>query len=302
MGANEDIQKFAQELVTKNLAAAEGQVEEQPSEDTEEVVEESQSEEEAQEQQDLIELKAVGETHQYTLDQIKELASKGLDYTRKTQELSERAKSEADKIVLERTSALEIERKRLFDAVDNIEGMYGRPFVTQEQLDQLIHEGDTDTYLKLSRQEEKRKEILANARSERQRLQDEKAKADAEQFNKDAINHTQILFDKMPELKDKGNQEKLAQYLAKAGLTPKEISKFIDHRGLILAEKARRYDELSGGKLEAVKKDPPKVIKKVGATVNKQTYTEKDIDAAKAKLSQSGNLRDAAALMLKLRK
>ena len=303
MGANQDIQSLAAEYVKNNLAVIEetSQAGEQPVEEIEQAVEEGQAEEATEEQPDLIELKANGDIHKLSLDEIKELASKGFDYTRKTQELSERSKADAERIADERTKGLQEERKRLIEAADMMEVYYAKPFVTPEQLDQLIQDGDTEGYLRLTRQEEKRKEILDAARSERKKIADTEAKAQQEQFNQAAIQHTEKLFEKMPELKDSENQKRLAQYLSKNGLSNDEIQKFIDHRGLIIAEKARRYDELSGGKIEPVRKDPPKVIKKVGAAVNKQTYVTKDLDESFTKLSQSGNLRDAASLLLKMR-
>lgn len=304
MSTNSEIAQAAQAYLERNLQTTQEseKAASQPTEEPlaeEQEVEEGQATQEAEDQQDLIEFQAVGETHKLTLNEIKELASKGLDYTRKTQELSERAKTEAEKIVQQRTVALEAEKKRLFDATDMIESFYGKPFVTTEQLDELINSGQTEEYLRLSRQEEKRKEILAQARSERQKITDTEAKAKEEQLKQSAIQHTQMLFEKMPELKQEENQKKLASYLAKSGLSNEEIQNFVDHRGLIIAEKARRYDELKNGKLEPEKKDPPKVIRKVGSSVSKQTYTEKDLQAAKERLAKTGNLRDAVALYAK---
>ena len=303
MGANQDIQALAAEYVKNNLAIAEetSQAEEQPVEETEQVVEEGQAEEATEEQQDFIELKANGEVHKLSLDEVKELASKGFDYTRKTQELSERAKAEAERIADERTKGLQEERKRLIEAADMMEVYYAKPFVTPEQLDQLIQDGDTEGYLRSTRLEEKRREILEQARSERKKIAETEAKAQQEQFNQIAARNTQVLFEKMPELKDPERQKLLALYMVKEGVTNKELETFTDPRGLIMAEKARRYDELSSGKVEPVRKDPPKVIKKVGASVNKQTYIQKDVDESLTKLSQSGNLRDAASLLLKMR-
>lgn len=301
MGANQDIMLLAQQLVEQRAQENAGQAEEQPAEEKEQVVEDGQSAQEAEEQQDLIELRAIGETHKFSLDQIKELASKGLDYTRKTQELSDRAKIEAEKIVNERTKEVQAERNRLLESCDLLESFYGKPFTTAEQLDQLIQDGDTETYLKLTRQEEKRKEILETAKKERQKIHEAKSAEYQEQLKQQAIQHTQLLFEKMPELREQPNQERLAKFLEKSGLSREEIQNFVDHRGLIIAEKARRYDELSTGKAEPVKQAPPKVIRKVGATVNKQTYVQSDLDAAAQKLAEKGNVRDAASLYLKMR-
>lgn len=302
------LQSLAQELVASRIEAEPAQeTKEQPIEQAPEAsIEEheqgeDQSEEEVESPEDLIEFAADGGTHKAKLDEIKRLAAAGLNYTRKMQELPERAKIEADKIVQERTKSLEVDRTRTLEACDLVEGFYGKPFVTAEQLDQLIQDGDTETYLKLSRQEEKRKEILSTAKAERQKIIDKKAAEEKEQLHQSAINHTQQLFEKMPELKDQAAQNKLASYLKSSGLSDQEIASFIDHRGLIIAEKARRFDELSGGKIEPVRKDPPKVIKKVGATVNRQTYTQKDIEDSRSKFEKSGNLRDAANLLLKMR-
>lgn len=299
--SSEDIHKLAQELVASRMA---GQTDE-PTEQAEASVEEQEADEgqstqEAEEQQELIELKAVGETHKYTIEQLKELASKGLDYTRKTQEIPERVKQETERQVLERTQEVQAERKRLLESCDMIESFYGKPFVTAEQLDQLIQDGNTDEYLRLSRQEEKRREIIDKAKAERQKVLDAEAKHNQDQFKQAAMQHTQLLFEKMPELRDQAALTKLASYLKNAGFTGGEIESFIDHRGLMIAEKARRYDELSASKGKPVEKEAPKVIKKVGATVNKQSYTQKDIEETRSKLTKTGSLRDAASLYMKM--
>lgn len=304
MGSNEDIQKFAQELVASRMAV--NPATEEPTEQAEEAsveeqeVDESQSEQEADNQPDYIELKAVGETHKLTLDQIKELASKGLDYTKKTQEIPERVRAEVERTVQERTKAVEAERNRLHEASDLVESLINKPFVTADQLDQLLQDGDTETYLRLSRQEERRLEILNQAKAERQKMLADKARAEQEQLNQAANYHTQNLLQTMPELKDAAAQAKLEAYLRGMNLTDDLMLRFIANGGLTVAEKARRYDELSGGKLEPVRKDPPKVIKKVGATVNKQTYTQKDLEDNSNRLKQTGNIRDAASLYLKM--
>lgn len=306
MSADNEIRTLAAEYL-KDMTAqetasqVEGQLVEPEPEVEEQAAEvEGQSVEEAEEQQQLFELKAAGGTHKLSLDEMKQLASKGLDYTKKTMELSERVKTEGERMVQERAAALDA-KNRLLEAADTIEGLYGKPIATQEQLDQLIQDGDTETYIRVQRQEEKRKEILQLARNRRQEIIDAEAKAKQEQFHKDATNHTQLLFERMPELKESANQQKLAVYLLKSGLSNQEIETFIDHRGLIIAEKARRYDELSNGKTAPVKKDPPKVIKKVGASFDKKTYSQKEIEEATARLAKTGNLRDAAALELKIR-
>lgn len=305
---NEDIQLAAQEILSKNLLnlptnTEEGQASEQPLEEqsTQQDVEEGQSAQDTEEQQDYIEFMADGATHKASIDEIKELASKGLNYTRKTQELAERVKTETEKKVQERTQALESERKRILDSVDMLEGLYDRPFVTTEQLDKLIAEGDYDEYHRLNHQETKRKEILEKARTERQKIHEAKAKESQEQFRNYAIQQTEILINKMPELKVTENQEKLAKYLVNSGFNNDEIQNFVDSRGLMIAEKARRYDELSKSKVtEPVRNAPPKVIRKVGSSVSKQTYTEKELQTTQDRLKSSGNLRDAASLILQL--
>lgn len=304
--SEDTIQSLALELAASRVAAEpeqtekepEGQAEQAPTEEPEQVEDQS---EEVESTEEFIEFAADGATHKATLDELKKLAAGGLNYTRKMQELPERAKAEAEKIVQERTKALESERASLLEKIATAESFYNQPFVTDAQLDQLIQDGDTETYLKVTRQEEQRKRILATLQADRQKVLDAKAKEEQEQFKQAAINHTQQLFEKMPELKDPAAQTKLAAYLKSNGLSEQEISNFIDHRGLIIAEKARRFDELSGGKLEPVRKDPPKVIKKVGATINKQTYTQRDLEESKARFEKSGDLRDAANLLLKMR-
>lgn len=304
MGSNEDIQRLAQELVANRIATepkAEEPVEQAPA-STEEQVDEDQSKEvETSEEEQYIDYMANGLPRKAPYKKAQELLAGEFNYTKRMQELPELVKVETNKAIEERTREIVANRNRLLESCDMVENFYGKPFVTDTHLDQLIQDGNTEEYLRLTRQEEKRREILSTAKAERQKAIDAKTAEEKEQLHQAAINHTQQLFEKMPELKDQQAQTKLAAYLKSSGLTDHEVATFIDHRGLIIAEKARRYDELSSGKVEPIRKDPPKVIKKVGATANKQTYTQKDVEESTGKLMKSGKLRDAAALYLKLK-
>jgi hypothetical protein len=111
----------------------------------------------------------------------------------------------------------------------------------------------------------------------------------------------QKLREALPEWKDeavqKAESQEIAQYLASHGFTKEEIASASDHRSILMARKAMLYDK-GQNKTELAKKKVltiPKVMKP-GTTKPPEQAKHAQIEAARAKLRQTGKLEDALAL------
>jgi len=98
--------------------------------------------------------------------------------------------------------------------------------------------------------------------------------------------------------KRESNGAVLHDYLTDFGFSPEEVAQAADHRLLVLAEKARKFDELSKGKKIAEKrvKKAPKITKP-GAKPNKRDQERVSRENAKKKFLQQGTT-DALAKLL----
>lgn len=75
-----------------------------------------------------------------------------------------------------------------------------------------------------------------------------------------------------PELASDAGRKQLHGYLTQsAGFSPEEVATAADHRLAVLAEKARRYDEMTGGKRKSTPKIPPLKGKSRGKPKAKST-------------------------------
>jgi hypothetical protein len=87
----------------------------------------------------------------------------------------------------------------------------------------------------------------------------------------------------------------LRSYLiSQAGIRPEEVDNAIDHRVFVLAEKARRYDELKS-RIELSRKKVAKAPKMpTGRTVPPETGNSRKLQDAKARLKQDHTVESAA--------
>jgi hypothetical protein len=244
---------------------------------------------------DLYEVTVNGEKKEVSLESLISNYSKGEDYTRKTQELSGKVKTEADKLVREKYEHFDNEVKRITEVTGMFETFLNNPIVTKEQLKKHLDEGDLTTYHQLKYQEEERVEILKLAKQHREEALKIAEGKRNESYNEWKGKQREILMDKLPELGKKENQERLAKYLIGHGFTDKEVSETAHAQVLIVAEKARRYDELvKNRKAEPIQKTPPKVIRKVGSKVEAKAGATQLFSDAKQRLAKSGSRADAA--------
>lgn len=93
----------------------------------------------------------------------------------------------------------------------------------------------------------------------------------------------------------------LVNYLrSDVGISEQELAQVIDHRLVVLADKARKYDELQKKGVEQKKRVLKLNGKKIGKPGARQSKAQVRQDAQRTKraaLKKSGNVRDAAALI-----
>jgi hypothetical protein len=109
----------------------------------------------------------------------------------------------------------------------------------------------------------------------------------------------------LPDLADPKEGRKMAaaikEYALSSGLSEEEAGNIVDHRLIVMLNKARMYDELNASTLTASKKKVQKGPKKVIKAGQPQTRAEKKAAGNKqlrAKLAATGDVDDAVAYLL----
>lgn len=101
---------------------------------------------------------------------------------------------------------------------------------------------------------------------------------------------------------EKASAEKSAvrSWMASNGFTEPELASLTDHRQIVMARKAMLYDKLSKGAAEKAKlvRQAPPVTKPGSAHSDKAQATAKQAEL-KQKLRRTGDVKDAAALILR---
>jgi len=135
-----------------------------------------------------------------------------------------------------------------------------------------------DQYAKINQVKEKLNQDRSKATQEQQQ-------AFQQQVQQQLAYEKQALLDKMPEWQDneraKEGLTKVTDYLKAEGYQPQEIDSIVDHRAFVIAEKARRYDEMqtkADPKMKQMKTKPKFV--KPGARKDPAKVSEKRKTAA----------------------
>lgn len=268
---------------------------------TEVVAEEAATEEAATEEAsdapeaaDTITVEIDGKTVTLTKEQIAENHKNGLrqaDYTRKTMEAAEARKSAEAEATKARTERNEYAQKlNHFAIAAESQIAEQRAQLTQELLD-----SDPVGYLTLERTVQARQAQLAQAQQEMSRL-NEQQQQEQQQAEADHIRSQQEqLLAKVPEWKDAAKLTaevaELKAYLGTQDFAENERV-FPDHRLVILARKAMKYDasvEKAKAAVQKVAKLPTKVERPGTPVPTNDRKTE-----AMKRLGKTGSIDDAA--------
>lgn len=147
----------------------------------------------------------------------------------------------------------------------------------------------------------KRKDKL---KSERERVAKERSDGEAESFSKTIEREKNALHEKLPVLKDAEKapvyRENMQKYAESQGFSAKEFYSMVDHRAMVLIDKARRYDAIvsrrdaAKGATRAVdtkKKNLPRPVRP-GSSQRRVPANEKARRDAVARARKTGSRTD----------
>jgi hypothetical protein len=291
------------EQKTETTEEATQEIAEPVQETTEEI--ESPEVEEVEEDEPRFEVEWKGEKKEVPLTELQKGYIEYLkgekrqsDYTSKFQAVAEKERtlSAKEQQITQEASIVNQYRDNLVILNQVLE----TPPIDPRSLDQMLAEGDTEGYLKANRQLEDWKGKKIAIQQELGRVTTYQQQKQAYELSQRQAQEKAILQERFPDLLKEDNSKKLLGYLNTAyGYSYDELGTIADHRSFIIADKARKYDELMN-KAKEVKKNPnvPKVIKK-GSPKVEYAITE-DYKKARASLAKTGSDADAVrALLLK---
>jgi hypothetical protein len=258
-------------------------------------VEAEAKEPETAEDDPIVTIKIDGKDVEVPLSELKNGYQRQADYTRKTMEAAETRKA-AD---AERQAALQ-ERQTYQQNLQKMGAQLEGALVEQQKIDwESLIQNDPVEYLRQQHLFNQRQAALQQNMAEQQRMQAQ-AQAEEQRAYADFVRQQQDeLLAKLPDWKDsaKATAEKAAirQYLVEQGYDENALSKVADHRAVVLAHKAMKYDQMIAKAKEATKKVATLPTKVERPGVGQNPGLDKRSNAFQ-KLSKSGKVEDAAAV------
>tara|TARA_R110000744_G_scaffold107013_2_gene203429 strand:- start:2134 stop:3096 length:963 start_codon:yes stop_codon:yes gene_type:complete len=213
------------------------------------------------------------------------------DYTKKTQEMAASRKAMSDlqaSIAAEREhlqQVLAMSTKVENDAPDWVQ------LATDDPLEYTRQRAIFDANESQRSAQNAESERLATIRQQEQQ----------EQLQTFVAEQGQKLNEQIPELAgDKASDYKagITKYMQNVGYSAEELGRLFDHRAVILADKARKYDALmaKGTEVKQKVKGKPKVLRP-GRKQSKALVKDKARNQQMAQLRNSGSIDDAVALL-----
>ena len=229
---------------------------------------------------EYLELVVNGEQVKKSKAEVLELAQKGEDYTRKTQQLAEerrvvQAQMQAAQQQLQMQSAV----ANLVAEAKAVEGQLAQ----YRDIDwNALVESDPVQAMKLDRQH---RELQAYYQGKVNDIQQtaKQVQSQQDQMKQETLTRErQALIQSVPDWSDKAKFEAdsadIRGFLANSGFNADEIGSLVDHRHVVVARKAMLYDKLMAGKPAVAKKvaEAPKPVKSTApqTTKSKEAYTK----------------------------
>ena len=291
-----DNQDESEEDETDDAEEGEEEPEAEDAEDNQEAeeAEEEDQQEELDKAPEVHTVKIDGQEVQVSLDELKSGYQRQQDYTRKTMELAENRRQ------LEAQIQAATEQKGQLDFA--LDAALERGFQDLAQFENVdwakLKNEDMLGYLELKDKFSETQQGVYQMIEQKKALQQQAAQEQQQLFATARAEEMKRLHEKMPDFADEKKAPALAnqlkQYGISQGYTPQEIGNLIDHRSIVVLDKARKYDELM--KADPAKKkvkNKPKVEK---PGVSRHTSASEDRIKSKHKLfMKSGDIDDAAA-------
>jgi len=289
-------------LMDASEAPEEGQVEEQPEQENEQVEaqqeeQEDNGSEESNSDQDeqRFQVKVGGEEKELTLTELKSLAQQGADYTKKTQQVAEQRKAiEAEQQAIEEAKYMRDAYAERLQAMEQL-------LNAQQPVEDLesLKESDPIGYAVRVAEMSQNKEKLYAIQAERQRIAEMQQAEQQQGMQQYLSEQAAKLSETLPEYSDPVKGEALRSDLRKfaknLGFSDQELSAVRDARHVMALYKAMQYDKLQQSKPQLNKRvsEPPKTIKSGNSNSSVNTDQAKK---TMAQLQKSGKVRDAASV------
>lgn len=266
------------------------------SEDFDDEFEEEEAAEDTQETE-YYTVKVDGKELQVTLEELQSGYMKDADYRKKTAESAkEREELKAER---ERVADLQKLRENSVQELEILEQAINSFMLTDDQLRVIREKHGTDAYIDAKDANEKRKKQMADLRKRRDAVQTELTEEQKKQHQEYFAREQEALRSAIPEINNQEYQTKLVSYLTKdLGFSAEEIDNVGDHRLFVIADKARRYDELQSKKVRPTKK-APKVMKRKSARQDQSAIQQQELTKLTKRVQSSGKSKpeDIAALI-----
>lgn len=220
-----------------------------------------------QSEEELIEVKANGETLEVTLDELKQGYSRHQDYTRKTQEVSEQAKAlEAEKARLAQET--ETHRQQMQAQLEIVSKLGPQPTPPDiSMLDENSENWNPDAYNKQKAHYDLAIQEYEKGIGVLEAQQKEAAEAQAKAVQDWEAQQAQIIQEHWPETRNAENLEvinrRYAEYLTEMGLSVDEMNMIKDARMKLIIRDAMKGRAFEAKRSKAAKKvqGVPKVQK-----------------------------------------
>ena len=257
----------------------------------EEADEEYEAEEEEEPEEELHEVKSDGQTHQVTLQQLKDSFSKGQNYTRKSQALADESRELVD--------AKAEASKRTEHAIQALEYAKQQQPQTPEQTDEYwvnLRESDPMEYL--VQRDTLREAQTRNAERDYalEQLHEQQAAERDENLQRHIESEGKKLLDVIPEWSDRklANAEKklITKFVLNSGYSQQELDRTFDSRAVSIMRKGALWDQLQEKKkgIKPVRRESMKPGSKSGDPSKIKT------GKAMERLKKTGSIDDAAAV------
>lgn len=236
-------------------------------------------------------VKVDGKDVAVTLDELQKGYSRHADYTQKTQALAEERKTlEAE------TATMRTRNEQYAVLLDKVEEGLKQLTPPEPDWDALRRDNPEEFAVQWA-EHQRRAEALKAVRSEKDRVFQEQQAELANAHKAFVASEAEKLIEALPELKDSSKRpafrKDLAAYGRSVGFTDAELNNVVDHRALVILDKARRYDALQAQRPKLQEKVSKIKVLKPGAPKRKAPAPTKGARAME-RLAQTHSLDDAA--------
>lgn len=260
-------------------------------ETSEEVADDESNEEESEEEATMV-ITWNGEDKKIPLSEIKNLAQKGFDYSQKMSQLSERAKEEGRKLVESEYEKASKATQEFMEKAELVSSLYSQPLVTQQKLQELLNEGDTEQYLQLKDREESRIRLLGQIESERKAALAKQQEEYNQKVEKIRSEQKAKFLDSKKDLEWDSFK---ATAIKTLGLASEEFDGLLSAKAYDIVYKAAQYDEIMKKGLPKKKAKTPNVTKKKATPPVQRTLIQKRQEQAKQQFMSKKDVRSAAS-------